>query len=528
MPSSHRKMPTRALATLLIASLVMLLAAAQAAARPRPPRGGWSVAGSGAVKWARSWDQLRSRRQVRRSTVVQPDVQVVQTTSDLLERLAPLPGISFSKTRIAGIPVIHVDSNVRYQRFTGVGGAMTDTAAWLIQDQLSAPARAFLMDALFGADGIRLGFIRVPMGASDFTVGRAPYSYDDMPAGQSDPGLASFSIAHDQAYIIPALREALAVNPAAEILAEPWSPPSWMKANQAPNNAQHIGTLLPSAFAPLADYIVKFIQAYAASGIPISAITPQNEPHAATAYPGMELTEPDEARLIAEDLAPALSAAGLHPKIYGGDLGWGLPTYPQALISSEARGALTGIAWHCYGADPSVLSALHAAAPGLDQIVSECAPGIIPYPVAEVLIGSLREWASAVAFWNLALDQRGGPVQLPNVGCFGCTGLVTISERTHSVGFTLAYYQLGQVSQFVSSGAVRIATGRLVDWVAPEPGNDGVSQGLDDVAFLNPDGTKVLIVYNNAPLARRFGVKWRSRAFGYTLAPAAMVTFVWR
>ncbi len=528
MPPAPRKMPIVAIAALHVACLVLLVASGPAFARPRPPREGWSTPGSGATTSAESWDRLTSGRRIPVTAPPAPGVQVVQTTSDLLQHLTLLPGLVFSSARIQGVPVIHIDDSVRYQRFTAVGGAMTDTSAWLIQKQLSAPARSFLMDALFGVDGIHLGFIRVPIGASDFTAARAPYSYDDLPAGQSDPSVASFSIVHDQAYVFPALRQALAVNPAAQILAEPWSPPAWMKANQAPNNALHSGTLLPSSFQPLAAYFVKFIQAYAAYGIRIAVITPQNEPHAATAYPGMELTEPDEARFIAENLAPALSAAGLHPKIYGGDLGWGLPSYPQALVSSEARGALSGIAWHCYGPDPTVLSALHAAAPSLDQIVSECAPGIIPYPVAEVVIGSLREWASAVALWNLALDQRGGPVQLPNFGCYGCTGLVAIDERTHSVAFTLAYYQLGQVSKFVEPGAVRIASERFVNWVTPAAGNDGVSSGLDDVAFLNPDGTKTLIVYNNSATAIRFGVQWRARSFPYTIAPETMTTFVWR
>lgn len=457
-----------------------------------------------------------------------PDVQVVQTSSDLLQRLTSLPGLSFSRTVPAGVPVVHVADTVRYQRITGVGGAMTDTAAWLIHNRLSSSSRTILMHALFGADGIHIGFVRVPIAASDFTVRRAPYTYDDLPAGQSDPGLANFSIAHDQGYEIPILRQMLHINPGVQIIADPWSPPAWMKSNQASDNNNHVGTLLPSSFGPLAQYFVRFIEAYANDGIPIAAITPQNEPHAATNYPGMELPEPDEARWIAEDLAPALAAAGLHPKIYGGDLGWGLPSYPDALASSEAQSALTGIAWHCYGSDPTVLSAFHAAAPSLDQIVSECAPGIIRYPVAEVLIGSIRQWASAVSLWNLALDPRGGPVQLPNLGCFHCTGLVAINERTHAVGFTLAYYQLGQVSKFVEPGAVRIASDSFVNFITPGPGNDGVAPGLDDVAFLNPDGTRVLVAYDNSATAIRFAVEWRGRAFTYTVPPAAMATFVWR
>jgi glucosylceramidase len=534
MPSAARRLQVPLLAALaglplvaLAALLLVMLPAPVADARPRPAPQDWRTPGALALRPARSWHELLSRRNLSAPPRT-PEVQVVETTSNLLEHLTLLTPQRFANARLAGIPVIHVNDHVRYQRFTGVGGAITDTSAWLMHYFLSAPARGFLMDALFGSDGIHLGFIRVPMAASDFTAGRTPYSYDDVPSGQSDPSLSQFSIAHDEAAVIPTLRQALSVNPAAQILAEPWSPPAWMKANQAPNNPLHDGTLLPSSFQPLATYFVKFIQAYAAAGIPISAITPQNEPHAATVYPGMELPALDEARWIAEDLEPALLAAGLHPRIYGGDLGWGLPSYNATLLSSEARPALTGLAWHCYGADPTVLSALHAQAPALDEIVSECAPGIIQYTVADVVIGSLREWASAVALWNVALDERGGPVQLPNVGCFHCTGLVAINQHTHSVSFSLAYYQLGQVSKFVQPGAVRIGSERFVSWITPSADNDGVSAGIDDVAFLNPDGSKVLVVYNNSAAAIRFGVNWRSRSFGYTIAPAAMTTFTWR
>jgi len=197
----------------------------------------------------------------------------------------------------------------------------------------------------------------------------------------------------------------------------------------------------------------------------------------------------------------------------------------RTLISNAAPGMLTGIAWHCYGPDPNVLSELHDSAPGLDQVVSECAPGIIPYPVAEVVIGAFREWASAVALWNLALDPAGGPVQQPNLGCFGCSGLVTIIR--HSVGFTLAYYQLGQVSKFVQPGAVRIGSRSFVSFVAPGLRNDGLTPGIDDVAFLNPNGSRVLVAYNNSTISIRFAVRWRRRAFAYVIPPAAMTTFVW-
>src|SRR5258708_38338799 len=95
-----------------------------------------------------------------------------------------------------------------------------------------------------------------------------------MPLGNSDPELMGFPIDRDRAYIIPVPREALAVNPKLKIIASPWSPPGWMKTS----GAMIGGTLLPSSFAPLARYFVRFVQSYEAAGGPIFSITPQNEP----------------------------------------------------------------------------------------------------------------------------------------------------------------------------------------------------------------------------------------------------------
>src|SRR5207237_3871545 len=109
--------------------------------------------------------------------------------------------------------------------FTGVGAAMTDSSAWLIYDELDPATRGRLMDALFGPAGIHLNFVRVPIAGSDFTATGLPYSYDDVAPGQADPTLAHFSIAHDLAYVVPALAQMLSVNRHVQILAEPWSPP---------------------------------------------------------------------------------------------------------------------------------------------------------------------------------------------------------------------------------------------------------------------------------------------------------------
>jgi glucosylceramidase len=174
------------------------------------------------------------------------------------------------------------------------------------------------------------------------------------------------------------------------------------------------------------------------------------------------------------------------------------------------------------------MSTLHEQFPGVDQLVSECSPGITPYSAAETAIDATRNWASAVALWNLALDPSGGPVQPPNSGCSGCTALITVSEQTHEASLGLNYYQFGQISKFVQPGAFRIASSRFVSDYQSASGQYGVTPGLDDAAFLNPDGAKVVVVDNNSLTSKTFAIGWRSRYVSYTLRRKAVVTFVWR
>ncbi|PZS10754.1 MAG: glucosylceramidase [Solirubrobacterales bacterium] len=452
-------------------------------------------------------------------------VEVVQTNASLSEALTPLPAIPFSTAPASGIPIIHVDDGARYQHFGGVGATMTDSSAWLLHHELRPGTSNALMDDRFGSGGIRLSFLRVPMGASDFTVHGRPYTYDDRPRGKSDPRLLHFSVAHDRAYVLPTLRQAHRLNPRLKILANPWSPPAWMKTNHALYNHRDHATLLRSAYGPLAEYFVKFLQAYAHQGVRVAAITPQNEPLQGTGYPGMHFSAPVEARFVARYLRPALQAARFRTKIYGYDYSWGsqLQSYVPALLSSAAGRALAGIAFHCYYGNPTVMSQLHQLDPKLDQVVSECAQGITTWNTPELVISAMRNWASSVALWAVALDPSGGPVQPPNSGCNGCTGMVTISERAHSVSFSRDYFELGQVSRFVQLGAVRIDSEHFVTY----PGIDTVTPGLDDVAFLNPDGSKVLVAYNNSAAPASFDVETDGRYFAYTAPANAMTTFVW-
>jgi len=454
-------------------------------------------------------------------------VHVVQTTATLSERMKSLPDQWMTRGRVSTRWLVDVRGGIRYQRILGFGATLSDSSAWLIAEKLPLDTRRELIRQLFGADGIRLNYLRLPMGASDFTVEGRPYNYDDVAPGTSDPGLRYFSVAHDLRYIIPTLRQALAINPAIFVFANPWSAPAWMKSNQRSDDLGNTGGLLPVYYGSFAAYFVRFLQAYRSYGVAVGAVAPQNEPGVAE-DPGMELPEPDEANFIAGYLRPALASAGMTTQVYGLDLGWDQSPYADALATGPASGVLTGISWHCYYGSPAVMTRLHLQAPRLVQLVNECSPEIRPFSTAEALIGSLRNWASAVALWNLALDPAGGPVEPPGRRCPGCRGIVTVDQNMHRPQPGPTYYQLGQVSRFVRRGAVRIDSNTFVSDSTSPNGFYHPTVGLDDVAFINPDGEKVLVTYNNSPRPIRFAVTWRGQMLFYRQAPGAMTTFTWR
>jgi glucosylceramidase len=466
-----------------------------------------------------------------------PPVQVVQTDSALGQALTPQPGLQMTGSAPQGVPVINVNEQVRYQQFSGLGGAMTDSSAWLLNNKMSPPQRTALMQELFGqpnsgsglaAPPIHLNFLRIGVAATGAMTVTPAYSYDDNPPGGSDSDLTQFSIGHDTPYIIPTLQQALQVNPGLHVLASPWSSPGWMKSNNALSNQSNGGTLLTADYRPYANYLVKFIQAYARAGIRIQAITPANEPTVATPYPGLNLPESAEANFIADYLQPALSAASLNTKIYGNELSWDqFSRYATPLATdTSARPDLAGTAWHCYFGSPSVMSQLQGQAPTRDQIVDECSPEIRSFGTPEFLISTLRNWASVDAIWSIALDPTGNPIQTPN-HCGGCRGAVSIDQTTGAVKFLPEYYQLGQVSAFVQPGATRIDSSTFVTYGTDSSNIETISSGLDDVAFLDPDGSKVLVAYNNSSASIAFAVESRGAYFSYTIPAQAMTTFVW-
>ncbi|MGC4995054.1 MULTISPECIES: ricin-type beta-trefoil lectin domain protein [unclassified Streptomyces] len=453
----------------------------------------------------------------------EPVTAWLTTTDDSAGRhvvrgLEPQTPFAFSAGTGGGGENITVDENTRYQTFTGGGASFTDTAAWLMNSSgaLSQATRDATMRKLFSpTDGIGLSFLRNPMGASD--LARSGYTYDDVPAGQSDPSLAKFSLARDLADVLPLTKQARRLNPDLTVMASPWTAPAWMKDSGSLNG----GWLKAEDYGAYASYFVKYLQGWRDQGVPVSYVTAQNEPTCCSGYPSMSWNASGLAYFTKSELLPKLQQAGLSTKVLAHDWNWdtydsyAAQTVDDAAVRSHPN--FGGIAWHGYGGDVNKQTAVHNQYPALDAFATEHSGGTwIADQQREDLsdiINYTRNWAKSVTKWSLAVDQNMGP---HNGGCGTCTGLVTVHDgdgRSGSVDYTVEYYDMGHLTKFVRPGAQRIAS--------------TASGAVPNVAWRNPDGSKALIAYNGATSARQVTINWGSQHATYTLPARTSATFTW-
>lgn len=440
-------------------------------------------------------------------------VQAYLTTADQRRLLAP----DTVTASVHGSAVIRIDPQRQHQRMAGFGAAITEASAWLMRHGMSDAQRDALMRELFTRDGGGLGFelTRLTIGASDFS--RRHYSLNDMPPGQTDPELTQFSLEPERADVIPAVKQALALNPRLQVMASPWSAPGWMKTTDSLVQGQ----LRPEFHRAFARYLVRYVDEMQAEGVPIFALTLQNEPHFEPGdYPGMRMPPATRAAVVGQHLGPLLQARGLKTQILEWDHNWDEPWSPLSMLAdATARRYVSGVAWHCYAGDVAAQSQVAQHFPELDVWFTECSGGewkpqwaeTLPWITRNLVIGSVRHGARGVLMWNLALDPQYGPHR---GGCPNCRGVVTIDPQDGRVTRNIEYYAFGHASRFVQQGARRIDS-------------DGGAEGLDHVAFTNPDGRTVLIVCNSSPQPRRFSVQAPGQRFGYELPASGVVTFTW-
>jgi glucosylceramidase len=416
-------------------------------------------------------------------------VQVWSTFRD--RRHAPAEPLAWKPAGEIAADAIILNPRVTRQEILGFGAAMTDSSCYVLS-QLSQSERDQVLHDIFDPAEMAMNVCRTCIGASDYS--RTLYSLDE--SDTPDPELTKFSIDHDKEYILPVLRESRKHNPELFLFSSPWSPPGWMK----PDKTMLGGAMRKQSFDPYARYFVKFLEGYKGEGVPIDAVTVQNETDAEQEgrMPACLWAQEQEMEFAAKFLAPAIHKAGFDTKIWILDHNYSLWGRAIDELSDPAvYEAIDGIAWHGYVGEPTAMTRVHNAFPAKNAYWTEGGPDISQpdYQTdftqwAETFNTVLNNWARSITAWNLALDEHGKP----NIGPFSCGGTITIDSGTHKVTKSGQYWAFAHFSRHIKRGAKVFAT----NGVAPDPHHAAVTH----CGFVNPDGRNVMIVANRGPEQR--------------------------
>lgn len=446
--------------------------------------------------------------------VVTNDVDFWLTKSDQSALLAKQTGSLGFSTTSNSYANIEVNASQKYQTVDGFGYTLTGGSAEVI-NQLTATKKSALLKELFGTgDGsIGISYLRISIGASDLNA--AAFTYDDLAAGETDLALAKFSLDKDKTGVIALLKEIIAINPKILILATPWSAPLWMKDKES-----FVGGRLQTQYYDVyAKYFVKYIQQMKAEGITIDAITPQNEPLHDGNDPSMYMSALEQANFIKKNLGPAFKAANISTKIIAYDHNCDNPNYPKEILAdAEAFPFVDGSAFHLYSGDISALTNVYNSYPTKNVYFTEqwtssegSFEGDLKWHVRNIIIGSMRNFSKNALEWNLANNANYGPHTAG--GCSMCKGALTVTS-SENFQRNVGYYIIAHASKFVPAGSIRIAS---------NSGGD-----LQNVAFITPSGSKVLIVENDGATSITFNIKFDGKWVTSTLASGSVGTYTWK
>ncbi len=427
--------------------------------------------------------------------------------TDSKSRCAPTESIHWRQGDTAE-PGIVLTPGKTFQTILGFGAAFTDAACFMF-NHLAEPAREQLFHELFHPSEMGLNVCRTCMGASDYST--KVYSYDE---GAPDPDLKRFSIAHDREYILPILRQARRVNPELFLLSSPWSPPGWMKSG----GSMLGGSMRRKYLSAYSQYFLKFLQAYAAEGVPVQAVTPQNEVDTDQdgRMPACIWAQEYEIQFV-KLLGPLLQQNGLATKIWILDHNYNL--WGRAICElddPDLRRYCKDVAWHGYVAEPSAMSKVHDAHPGVAMHWTEGGPDYTKPDYltdwtkwGQTFAATLRNWCESITAWNLALDEKGRP----NIGPFPCGGVVTIHSQSKEITRSGQFWALAHFSRFIRRGAHRFDS-------------ESTLQDLDHVALQNPDGQRVLVM-SNSGTDRKVILQMGDRLADVSLKQDSLTTLVW-
>ncbi len=437
------------------------------------------------------------------------------TTADglsLLKHIAKPMLLSDQFNQLTSKDTVFIDEGIQYQKIEGFGYTLTGGSAYLLH-QMPLQNRAAILKELFGQgpNDLNINYLRISIGASDLDA--TVFSYDDLKEGEVDPDLKKMSIAKDQEFLIPILKEIQSIQPNLKLIASPWSPPVWMKDNGKSKG----GHLLTKYYETYAQYFVKYIQLMRAEGLQMNAVTIQNEPEHGGNNPSMLMSAAEQTIFIKNHLGPAFKKQGITTEIVIWDHNADNPNYPiQILNDSVAKSFISASAFHLYLGHESALSKLHQAHPDKKIYFTEqwtgakgSFEGDFMWHMQHIVIGTMSNWSSMVLEWNLSNDPTYGP-HTPG-GCTECLGALTITGSDFKRN--VSYYIIGQVAPFLPAGSVRIQT-------------TSSNTQIQSIGFKRPDGKKVLVALNTGKQAV-FTIDFEQKKYNFTLPEKSASTIVW-
>ncbi len=429
------------------------------------------------------------------------------SSEDMTHKLSPLAPIAWGPADTPADDAIVLDPDTRYQSILGMGASFEHATCYNLSRLGDERRREVIRKLVHPEDGIGMNLMRLCIGTSDF-VGEPWYSYSDPPAGETDPNLQHFSIEKDRDYLLPVIETALEINPDLLYFASPWSPPAWMKTN----GSMLAGKLEPKWYGVYADYLVKYVEAYAGEGIPIHAITPQNEPNFPNAeYPTCFWTPENQRDFIRDHLGPAFAEAQLDTEIWCWDHNFNYLDFPRTVVNdSEAAQYVDGVAFHHYEGQPEAMSEIQAEFPQQPLYFTE--GSVFETRGAIEIIRFFRNWVRSYNAWVIMLDENRKPNNGPHSASE--TSIEYLSDRDEVV-YYYDYYMYGQFMKYIPRGAVRIAS---------TEGN----RRFNNVAFETPDGHIVLVVANASSAPSTFTVVADGQAFETELPARSTGTYRWR
>ena len=405
---------------------------------------------------------------------------------------------------------IQINPDEKFQGILGFGGAFTDAACYTF-NRLEPAAREELFHELFHPSRMGLTMGRLCVGSSDYAT--KVYSFDE---GDPDPEMKRFSIAHDREYILPILRQARQINPDLFLFSSPWSPPGWMKFN----GSMLGGSMRNHYFAAYAQYYLKFLQAYAAEGVPVQALTSQNEVDTDQdgRMPACIWPQEYEIAFIRDHLGPLLESNGVETKIWILDHNYNLWGRAVCTLADEKlRKYAHAVAWHGYVGTPDMMSKVQDLYPEVEMHWTEGGPDYKDpnYLTDWCQWGStfseiLRNGCRSITAWNLALDETGRP----NVGPFSCGGVVTIHSQTREVTRSGQYWAFAHYARAFRRGARRLQShGSMTD--------------LHQVAGENPEGEYAMVI-SNPGQGRTVELAMANNRASIPLQANSVTTLAWR